>query len=141
MQALFRKAIHLGNRREQITARGYQRQVAILEKKLDTLLKRRFSGLGTNLLDRYRKRRDSLFIFLHRTDVPADNNVCERALRPSVIHRKVMGSFRSDWGAQTYAALATVLNTAKRNGENAFQKLAQLIGTPILPFLLQPDFA
>lgn len=141
MQALFRKAIHLGNRRVQMTARGYQRQVTIIEKKLEQLLKRRFSGLGTNLLDRYRKRRDSLLIFLNRTDVPADNNACERALRPSVVHRKVMGSFRSDWGAQTYAALATVLNTAKRNGENAFQKLVQLMGTPVLPFLLQPDFA
>ncbi|HEX9839847.1 MAG TPA: IS66 family transposase [Anaerolineales bacterium] len=141
MQALFRKAMHLGNRREQMTVRGYQRQVTIIEKQLERLLKRRFSGLGTNLLERYRTRRDSLFIFLHRTDVPADNNACERALRPSVIHRKVMGSFRSDWGAQTYAALATVLNTAKRNGENAFQKLVKLMGTPLLPFLLQPDFA
>jgi transposase len=70
--------------------------------------------------------------------VPADNNACERALRPSVIHRKVMGSFRSDWGAQTYAALATVLNTAKPNGENTFQKLVQLMGPPVLPFLLLP---
>lgn len=82
-------------------------------------MKRRFSGLGTNLLDRYRKRRDSLFIFLDRTDVPADKDTCERALCPSVIHRKMMGNFRSDWDAQTCAALATVLNTAKRNGENA----------------------
>jgi transposase len=141
MQALFRKAIHLGNRRTQMTARGYQRQVTLIKQKLDHLLKRRFSGLGTNLLERYRTRRDSLFIFLERTDVPADNNACERALRPSVIHRKVMGSFRSDWGAQTYAALATVLNTAKRNGENAFQKLVQLMGAPVLPFLLHSDFA
>ena len=141
MQALFRQAIRLGNRRAQMTNPGYARQTAILEKELERLLKRRFSGLGTNLLERYRTRRDSLFIFLHRTDVPADNNACERALRPSVIHRKVMGSFRSDWGAQTYAALATVLNTAKRNGENAFQKLVQLMRSPILPFLLQPDFA
>ena len=75
-------------------------------------------------------------IFLDRTDVPADNNACERALHPAVVHRKVVGSFRFDWGAQTYAVLATVLNTAKRNGENAFQKLMQLIGTPVLPFLL-----
>jgi transposase len=141
MQALFRKAIHLGNRRVQMTARGYQRQVTLIEKKLDKLLKRRFSGLGTHLLERYRTRRNSLLVFLQRTDVPADNNACERALRPSVIHRKVMGSFRSDWGAQTYAALATVLNTAKRNGENAFQRLVQLMGTPILPFLFQPVFA
>lgn len=141
MQALFRKAIHLGNRREQMTTRGYQRQVTIIKKELEQLLKRKFSGLGTNLLERYRTRRDSLLIFLERADVPADNNACERALRPSVIHRKVMGSFRSDWGAQAYAALTTVLNTAKRNGESAFQKLTQLMGTPVLPFLNQPNFA
>jgi transposase len=124
-----------------MTDREYQRQVTIIEKKLDQLWKRKFSGLGTNLLDRYRTRRDWLFIFLHRTDVPADNNACERALRPSVIHRKVMGSFRSDWGAQAYATLATVLNTAKRNGANASQKLVQLLGASVLPFLLQSDFA
>ena len=141
MQALFRQAIRLGNRREHMTARGYQRQVTILENQLERLLKRRFRGLGTNLLARYRKYRHSLFLFLHRSDVPADNNACERALRPSVIHRKVMGSFRSEWGAQAYAALTTVLNTAKRNGESAFQKLVQLMGTPVLPFLLQPLLA
>jgi len=141
MQALFRRAIRLGNRRENMTARGYQRQVTILEKQLERLLKRRFRGLGTNLLERYRKYRQALFVFLHWTDVPPDNNACERALRPSVIHRKVMGSFRSEWGAQAYAALTTVLNTAKRNGESAFQNLTQLMGTPVLPFLDQPVLA
>ena len=138
MQALFRKAIHLRNRQEKMTERGYQRQVAIIEVELQRLLKRTFSGLGSNLLDRYRKRRVSLFSFLYRNDVPAHNNACERALRPSVIHRKVLGSFRSDWGAQAYASLATVLNTAKRNGQSAFQKLVLLMGTPVLPFLTQP---
>ena len=141
MQALFRKAMRLGNRRENMTERGYHSQVTIIEKQLQRLLKRRFRGLGTNLLERYRKYRTSLFVFLNRNDVPADNNACERALRPSVIHRKVMGSFRSEWGAQTYAALTTVLNTAKRNGKSAFQKLVQLMGPPVLPFLLQPVLA
>jgi hypothetical protein len=69
---------------------------------------------------------------VQRTDVPADNNACERALRPSVIHRKVMGSFRSEWGAQAYAALATVLDTAKHKGDNLFQKLVAWMGQPIL---------
>lgn len=140
MHTLFRKAIHLRNRQEKMTATGYKRQVVIIEKRLEQLLKRTFKGLGRNLLDRYRKYRNSLFIFLHRTDVPAHNNACERALRPSVIHRKVLGSFRSDWGAQAYASLATVLNTAKRNEQSAFQKLVQLMGTPVLPFLTQPAF-
>ena len=29
--------------------------------------------------------------------MPATNNECERALRPSVIFRKVAGGFRSQW--------------------------------------------
>lgn len=140
MQILFRKAIHLRNRQEKTTERGYKRQVAMIKKRLEQLLKQTFKGLGRNLLDRYRKYRNSLFIFLYRTDVPAHNNACERALRPSVIHRKVLGSFRSDWGAQACASLATVLNTAKQNGQSAFQKLVQLMGTPVLPFLTQPAF-
>ena len=135
MQALFRAAIHLGHRRDDMTPRGFGRQVTLLERRLERLLKRSFIGLGTNLLDRYRTYRAHLFVFLHRADVPADNNACERALRPSVIHRKVMGSFRSEWGAQAYAALATVLDTAKPAGLNLFQKLVALMGQPILHYL------
>jgi transposase len=136
MQDLFRGAVHLGHRRDELTVPGFQGQVTRLEKRLDELLHRRVTGrLAVNLLDRYRTHREHLFVFLHRPDVPPDNNACERALRPSVIHRKVLGSFRSEWGPRAYAALATVLNTAKRAGENAFQKLVSLMGKPILHYL------
>ena len=97
MQTLFRTAIHLGHRRATLTPRGFRRQVTLLERRLDRLLQRSFTGLGSNLLDRYRTYRAHLLVFLYRADVPADNNACERALRPSVIHRKVMGRFRSEW--------------------------------------------
>lgn len=123
MQVLFRKAIHLGKRRWQLTKAGFERQVATMEQRLNDRLKR------------YRKHREALFVFWHRSDVPAHNNACERALRPSVIHRKVMGSFRSEWDAHAYAAFATVLNTAKPHGQSAFQKLVALMGPPVLPSL------
>jgi transposase len=136
MQDVFRAAIHLGHRREGLTSAGFAGQVTRLERRLDRLLARRIAGrLGANLLERYRTHRAHLFVFLYRTDVAADNNTCERALRPSVIHRKVMGSFRSEWGARAYAALTTVLNTAKRAGDNVFQKLVSLMGTPVLHYL------
>ena len=136
MQALFRAAVHLWHRREALTAPGFQGQVTRLENRLDALLHRRVLGrLAVNLLDRYRTHRAHLFVFLHRPDVSPDNNACERALRPSVIHRKVLGSFRSEWGPRAYAALATVLNTAKRAGGNVFQKLVSLMGKPILHYL------
>jgi transposase len=142
MRTLFRKAIRLGNRREKMSENGYARQIVLIEKQTDQLLKRRFSSVGAKLLKRYRKYRDALFVFfLYRSDVPAHNNACERALRPSVIHRKVKGSFRSDWGAQACAALATVLSAAKRNGQSAFEKLLLLPSKPILSFLHHPSLA
>jgi hypothetical protein len=47
----------------------------------------------------------------------------------------LLDSFRSDWGARGYAALATVLNTAKRHGQSPFQKLVAMMGQPVLPFI------
>jgi transposase len=141
MQALFREAIHLGKRRTMLTERGFKRQVTRLEQRLDRLLERRLQAKPARTLQaRYRTHRDHLFVFLYRSDVSPDNNACERALRPSVIHRKVLGSFRSEWGPRAYAALATVINTAKRKGENVFAKLVSLKGKPVLHFL-QPSMA
>lgn len=136
LQDLFRTAIHLGHRRDQLTPPGFQGQVTRLEKRLDRLLARPLTGReALKLKTRYQTHRAHLFVFLKRPDVAADNNACERALRPSVIHRKVLGSFRSDWGPRAYAALATIINTAKRQGENVFQKLVNLMGQPVLHYL------
>ncbi len=136
MQDLFRAAVHVWHRRDELTEHGFRAQVTRLERRLDRLLQRPVTGrLALNLLDRFHTHRKHLLVFLHRPDVSPDNNACERALRPSVIHRKVMGSFRSEWGPRAYAALATVLNTAKRAGENAFQKLVSLMGKPVLHYL------
>jgi transposase len=85
------------------------------------------------LLRRYKKHRLSLFVFLHRTDVEPTNNISERALRCSVIHRKVTNGFRSDWGAKAYAAIASVVHTAELAGSNAFQAIQTLFGPPALP--------
>jgi len=52
-----------------------------------------------------------------------------------VIHRKVTNGFRSEWGAQAYAALATVIETAKLYQQNVFDTLVSLLGPPVLPFL------
>jgi len=62
-----------------------------------------------------------LFVFLCREDVSPTNNVAERALRPSVVHRKVIGCFRSDWGVKAFADLASLIDTAELTGINAFQ--------------------
>jgi transposase len=70
---------------------------------------------------RYLKHRQKLFVFLYRNDVEPTNNIAERALCPSVIHRKVTGYFRSEWGANAYAALASVIDTVELSGVHAFE--------------------
>ncbi len=136
LQALFRTAIHLAHRRDQLTERGFQRRVGELESHLDQLLRRPVrTPAAQPLLKRYRKHRQHLFVFLHDPQVPAHNNACERALRPSVVHRKVTGGFRSQWGAEAYAALASVIDTAKLRGQSVFETLVHLMGKPVLPYL------
>jgi transposase len=136
LQALFREAIHLWNRRAELRPQGYIRRVSELEHRLDGLLQRRVRGpQARRLWKRYRLHREHLFVFLHCPGVPPDNNACERALRPSVIHRKVTNGFRSEWGAHTYAALATIIETAKLRGNRVFDALLDLMGPPVLPFL------
>lgn len=68
--------------------------------------------------------------------MPPHNNAAERALRPSVIHRKVTGGFRSAWGAHAYAALASVIDTAKLRDQSVFATLVALMGRPVLPYLV-----
>ena len=57
---------------------------------------------------------------------------CERALRHSVIFRKVTGGFRAEWGAKVYAA--TVVSTGRQFGLPALGALrAALTGDTIMP--------
>jgi transposase len=134
MQMLFRYAIHLHHQRNQLSPDQFVTQVARIERHCDRLLQRSLDPPDARRLQRrYLKHRQKLFVFLYRTDVSPTNNVAERALRPSVIHRKVIGCFRSDWGAKAFAALASVIDTAELSGIHAFDAVQSLFGSPSLP--------
>jgi transposase len=134
MQVLFQSAIHLHHERQTLSVEDFERRVVRVERICDRLLNRPNAPpeIG-KLLRRYTRHRQSLFVFLYRTDVEPTNNVAERTLRPSVIHRKVTNGFRSSWGAEAYAAIASIIHTAERTGVNAFQSIQSLFGTPALP--------
>jgi transposase len=134
MQSLFRYAVHLYNQRDHLSPAEFLTQLQRVEHLCNWLLERSPEQPdATRLLKRYHKYRDCLFVFLHRTDVCPTNNVSERNLRPSVVHRKVIGCFRSGWGAQAYAAIASVIGTAALKGISPFDAIQNLFGTPSLP--------
>ena len=103
-KGLLKRACAIGRRREglvEATLKAYRRD---LDRRLDTMLALSPKGkAGTTLKWAIANCREKLFVFVTRRDVPATNNVSERALRPSVIFRKVTNGFRSGWGAEVYA--------------------------------------
>jgi transposase len=134
MQALFRYAINLHHQRDQLSPEQFETKVARVERTCNRLLQQDLAPPEAQKLQRrYRKYRSCQFVFLYRTDVEPTNNVAERALRHSVVHRKVTGGFRSQWGTKTYAALASVIDTAELNGMRSFDAILSLFGLPSLP--------
>ena len=73
---------------------------------------------------------DKLLVFLTRRDVEATNNNSERALRPSVIFRRVTNGFRSEWGAKVYADLCSVVTTGRLAGRTALAAIRDALDAP-----------
>ena len=48
-------------------------------------------------------------------------------LRPTATYRKVTGGFRSDWGADLFAAVRSIIGTAARRGIDAYQAICQTL--------------
>jgi len=137
VQILLRYAIHLHNQRQTLSEEAFVNRVARIEKQFDKLLNQTLDPPAARRLQRrYQKYREALFVFLYRTDVSPTNNISERYLRPSVIHRKVSGGFRSAWGAQGYAALKSFTDTGALSGIAPFQVIQNLFGSPALPLHL-----
>ncbi len=63
-----------------------------------------------------RKHKDCILNFLYYHDLPPDNNGSERAIRNIKVKGKVSGQFKSFHGAQVYATIRSVVDTARKNG-------------------------
>ena len=70
---------------------------------------------GRKLRKRMLANRMHLFVSVTNQAVPYTNNTSERDLLLGVIFRKATNGFRSEWGAETYAAFRSVISTAKAN--------------------------
>jgi len=128
MKALLLRAVVLARRHRNLapsTRREYRRR---LECALDAVMALSPTHRdGQRLRRRYGKLRSHLFTFLDHPEVPADNNGSERELRPTATYRKVTGGFRSDWGADLFAGVRSVIGTAARRGVSAYQAIQQTL--------------
>ena len=77
-----------------------------------------------NLLKR---KKEWIFGFVMNLDVDPTSNRAERALRSSVIYRKVSGGSRSGRGAEIYTRIYSVYYTSKLRGKNFIKDTPSII--------------
>ena len=129
------RAVAIGRRRAALQDSTLAQYGAALDRRLDKLLAgaEPKQDAARRLHRAMRRDRADLFRFVTRRDLPYTNNACERALRPSVIFRKVTNGFRAEWGAKVYAAAASVIATGRLHAMTALEALrAALAGTAII---------
>jgi transposase len=138
MRDLLREGLLLTRQRDTLDPTAYQAQVERIRTKAYNLLDLPLDHKHARRLQkRFRKHFEKIFLFLDESGVPFENNAAERALRPAVIHRKVIGGFRSVKGAIAYAFYRTIEDTSRKRQVNIFDALFAALGSPLtLPMRL-----
>jgi hypothetical protein len=68
----------------------------------------------------------ALTLFLREPGAPLDNNICERALKKAILHRKNSLFYKTQNGARVGDIYMTLIHTAELAGANAFDYLCEL---------------
>jgi hypothetical protein len=104
-------------------------RMAELQAWMDTQITQRKvepnSGLG-EAIAYMRKHWDKLTLFLRVPGAPLDNNVCERALKKAILHRKSAYFFKTQNGARVGDLFMSLIHTCELNGANPFHYLTEL---------------
>ena len=69
---------------------------------------------------------ERLTLFLRVAGAPLDNNVCERALKKAILHRKNAMFFKTCHGAHVADVYMSLIHTCELCGANPFDYLTEL---------------
>lgn len=98
----------------------------LIEKCMDELLSEITDAKHkevTTFRKRMTKYRNHIFTYLYHPEVPSDNNGSERAIRNVKVKQKISGQFKSMEGANRFAILRSITDTAIKNGQNVLNSL------------------
>ena len=83
-------------------------------------------GAFSYMLNRW----DKLTLFLRKPGAPLDNNICERALKKAILHRKNALFYKTENGAQVADTFMSLIYTAELEGADPFDYLTELLKHP-----------
>jgi len=96
-----------------------------LQRQFDDKLVERNSALG-EAINYLIKRWEPLTLFLCKAGAPLDNNLCERALKKAILHRKNSMFYKTRNGARVGDMYMSLIYTCELSGVSAFDYLNQL---------------
>jgi transposase len=98
---------------------------AWLKRQFDERLVEPNSGLGA-AINYLRKHWEKLTLFLRVPGAPLDNNLCERALKKAILHRKNALFYKTRNGAAVGDLYMSLIYTCELCGANPFEYLTEL---------------
>ena len=87
------------------------------------------SGLG-GAIGYMLKHWEPLTLFVSKEGAPLDNNICERALKMAILHRKNSLSYKTEQGAKTGDLFMSLIQTCRLNGINPADYLQAIATHP-----------
>ena len=102
---------------------------AWMQRQLDDKRVEPNSGLG-EAIGYMLRHWQPLTLFLRQAGAPLDNNVCERALKMAILHRKNSLSYKTLNGARTGDLFMSLIHTCRLNRVNPFDYLLALVRHP-----------
>lgn len=107
-----------------------KRKVKMINTKLKNLLGESLTHLDEEF-ETFKKGifkvKDYLFTFLSDLSVPFDNNASERGVRKIKVKQKISGCFRTDNGANDFAKLHSIVETASKNGNSKYNAILAVV--------------
>ena len=141
-------SLAMGLRTQGISDKPFYRKAKKLKKDIQAVMESPARHLAIrHIQDIFIENEERLYHWADDRRVPADNNLAERDLRPSVIARKTSFGSVTDAGAKTRSVLTSVVQSMKKQGQDVAAELKNVLDKMALdksqdPFpLLFPNIA
>lgn len=121
-------ALAMGLRGERISDDEFYRRAVGLREEIKATMGQPAHHEGIRCIqDIFRQNEHRLYHWADNRAVPADNNLAERDLRPSVIARKVSFGSVTHAGAKMRSILSTVTTTLNKRGEDVGMRIKEAL--------------
>src|SRR5271157_95882 len=116
--------------------KGY-RENPLPKRKSKRQRGKQYRGKILCLLDRLKKHKDEVLLFMEEEEVPFGNNLAERDIRIVKVQQKVSGTFRSWSGTYAFCRIRSFISTVRKKGFSSFNAIIDALNGNSLIYMTE----